>query len=91
MLCKTYTKNNYLETPLSMKNFNTILILLWILSSCVLIIENIVFRQPAFVYVYQSTAAVLCVVCIITGFMLGYGIKWKMTEWDKTEEDTFDF
>ena len=74
-----------------MKNFNTVLILLWILSSCILIVENMVLGQNAFVYISNSSTWVLCVVSIITGMAMWYGIKWKFTENHTSEEDNFNF
>ena len=58
-----------------MKNFNTILILLGILSASILVVENMVLGQNAYVYISVSRTWVLCIVCIITGFVMGYGVK----------------
>lgn len=74
-----------------MKNFNTILILIGILSACVLLVENMVLRQQAFVYIYYSNTAMLVLVWIVTGVILWFGLKGKMSENKTNEEEDFHF
>ncbi len=71
---------------------NTILILLGILFSSVLVIENIVTYSPAKVFVRDSKARMLGVVCIGVWFIIGYWVRWNMvkTNFDD-DEDNFDF
>jgi len=73
-----------------MKNFNTVLILVWILSGSILIVENVVTGQQAFVYITVHKTWVLCIACILTGIAIGWGAKWKLSEWP-SEEQNFDF
>jgi hypothetical protein len=74
-----------------MKNFNTVLILLWILSSSILIVENMVLWQNAFVYIANSSTSMLSIASIITGILMWYGIKWKLSENNVSEETDFNF
>jgi hypothetical protein len=76
-----------------MKNFNTILILIGILSASILVVENIVLNQQAFVYISRtSSTATLAIVSIITWIVIGFGIKGKILEKDGDwEEDSFNF
>ncbi|MCD5375474.1 hypothetical protein LR010_03425 [Candidatus Gracilibacteria bacterium] len=76
-----------------MKNFNTILILVGILAASILIVENIVLSQQAFVFISRnSSTPVLAIVSIFTGMVLGFGIKGKIIErGDHGEEDSFNF
>ncbi len=71
---------------------NTILILLGILFSSVLVIENIVIPFPAKVFVRDSRARMLGLTCIAVWFIIGYWTRWKMvkTNFDD-DEDNFDF
>ena len=56
-----------------MKNFNTILILVGILAASILIVENIVLSQQAFVFISRnSSTPVLAIVSIFTGMVLGF-------------------
>ena len=75
-----------------MKNFNTVLILLGILSASILIVENMVLRQQAYVFIYYSNTWVLCFASILTGMALGFWIKGKLTEAPTDAgSDSFDF
>ncbi len=76
-----------------MKNINTILILVGILSASILIVENIVLSQTAFVYIDRSSNTwMLSFVSILTGMVIGFGIKGKMVDGkSEGEEDSFNF
>lgn len=56
-----------------MKNFNTVLILIGVLSASILLVENIVLSQQAFVFISRnSSTATLTLVSIITGMVIGF-------------------
>jgi len=76
-----------------MKNFNTILILIGILAASILIVENIVLSQQAFVFISRnSSTPILAIVSIMTWMVLGFWIKGKLLErWQQSEDDSFNF
>lgn len=74
-----------------MKNFNTTLILVWILFSFILVIENMIVPLRSYVFIWNLNTWVLAVAGIMTWIVIGYGIKGKMTEQPQWEDDSFDF
>jgi heme/copper-type cytochrome/quinol oxidase subunit 2 len=50
-----------------------------------------VLRQQAFVYIYYSNTAMLVLVWIVTGVILWFGLKGKMSENKTNEEEDFHF
>lgn len=70
-----------------MRNINTILILVGILSMSILTVENMVINQQAYVYIYYSKAWVLSIVSVVTGILIGFGIKGKLVEQPGNADD----
>lgn len=72
-------------------NFNTVLILVGILISSILVIENMVVNFQAYVLIWITQSWILAAVSIVTGIIIGYGLKGKMLEDRNVEEDGFWF
>jgi len=73
-------------------NINKILILVGILFSAVLIIENIVVPLQAYVFIWITKTFMLSIASIGTGMLIWYGLYGTLnSSWKKTEEDDYDF
>lgn len=68
-----------------------VLILIGILSACILLVENMVLQQPAYVYIYSLRTWHLVLASIATGTMLGWGLKGKFSEKQEAEDDSYNF
>ena len=71
-------------------NINKVLILVWILFSAVLVIENMVIPLPAYVFIWNSHGWMLAILSIFTWMMIWYGMRWASIS-DKDNDDDFDF
>jgi hypothetical protein len=72
-------------------NFNTILILIWILFSFVLVIENMIVPLNAYVLIWNMKTWTLAIAGILTWIIIGYGLRGKMWEQPNSDDDSFNF
>lgn len=73
-------------------NFNTILILVWVLFGSILIIENMVVPLQAYVIIWITKSYMLAIASIATGILIGYGLRGKIDGDSKpAEDDTYGF
>lgn len=73
-------------------NINKTLVLVGILFSAVLIIENMVVPLQAYVFVWITKTFVLSMASIATGMLIGYGLHGMMlTKNENEESDDYDF
>ena len=75
-------------------NINVVLILIWVLLSAVLVIENMVIPLPAYVLVWSSQGRMLSILSICTWIIIWYGIRWYSAtkkKDDYSDNENFDF
>jgi len=77
--------------PRKIMSFNTILILIWVLFGVVLIIENMVVPLQSYVFIWVTKTWILAIMSIITWILIGYGLRGKLTEQPKSDDDSFNF
>jgi hypothetical protein len=71
---------------------NKILVFGGLALSAILIVENIVWRSPAYLFIdTSSTAWMLSVVSTCIGAVIWFGIKSMMITDDNSDEDSYDF
>jgi hypothetical protein len=67
---------------------NKILVFGWLSLTAILIIENFVVANTAFVLWNNSSKTyVLALVCTIIGAFIGYGIKWILSKGTSDDEE----
>lgn len=65
------------------------MILVWILLSAVLLVENMIIPLQWYVFLWNSTTWALTFWAIIVWMMLWYWISWYMNSKDWDYEDSF--
>lgn len=65
-----------------------ILIWVWILLGSVLVVENLVVNFSSYVLIWIMPTSTLALLSIVVWLMIGYGIRWLMT--NKKEDDYDD-
>jgi hypothetical protein len=67
---------------------NKILVFGWLSLTAILIIENFVVANTAFVlWNNTSKTYVLAIVCTFVGVLIGYGARWILSKGSSEDED----
>lgn len=67
--------------------FNKILIWFSFLLSCILVVENRVYRWNAIVFITHTDAGNLTLISVIIWIVLGYWIRWFIHEKNNTNDE----
>ena len=65
-----------------------ILVLVSILIGSILVVENMIFRLPSYIIIWNSTAGNLALVCLTVWGIMWFWIRWLMS-W-KSSTDTYN-
>ena len=64
------------------KSFILIGILLW----SILFFQNAVFSTPTYILIWNQSSSLLSFFSLLVWIMMGFGIKWFLSEWKKWNE-----